>query len=129
MSYGTNPILKMDYPDPDVIRVEDIYYMVVSLSGALCVHSVEVDPSTIGQYTGLTDKNGYRLFDADVVTGYFKNETIVGYIIYGSDASFFIQRKGLFGIGLNNASDWIKVIGNVHDNPELLDNINEGTSK
>ena len=30
MSYGTNPILKMDYPDPDVIRVDDTYYMVTT---------------------------------------------------------------------------------------------------
>ena len=81
---------------------------------------VEVDPETVGQYTGLT-ANGKKIFDGDIVSGFFNHEKIVGYIFYGSDASFFIQRDGLFGIGLNNASDWLEVIGNIHDNPELLE--------
>lgn len=46
---------------------------------------------------------------------------IVGYIFYGSDASFFIQRDGLLGIGLNNASDWLEVIGSIHDNPKSME--------
>lgn len=76
---------------------------------------------TVGQYTGLTDKNGKKIFEGDIVSGYFDHEKIVGYIFYGSDAKFFIQRKGLFGIELNNAEDWVEVIGNIHDNPELLE--------
>lgn len=83
---------------------------------------VQVTPNTVGQYTGLTDKNGKKIFEGDIVSGFFNHEKIVGYIFYGLDASFFIQRDGLFGIGLNNASDWLEVIGNIHDNPELLDN-------
>ena len=81
---------------------------------------VEVDPEIVGQYTGLT-ANGKKIFEGDIVSGFFNHEKIVGYIFYGSDASFFIQRDGLFGIGLNNASDWLEVIGNIHDNPELLE--------
>ena len=81
----------------------------------------DVDSSTVGQYTGLTDKNGKKIFEGDIVSGFFNHEKIVGYIFYGLDASFFIQRDGLFGIGLNNASDWLEVIGNIHDNPELLE--------
>lgn len=84
-------------------------------------HNYKIDPSTVGQYTGLTDKNGKKIFEGDIVTGFFNHEKIVGYIFYGSDASFFIQRDGLLGIGLNNASDWLEVIGNIHDNSELLE--------
>lgn len=79
-----------------------------------------VDPSTVGQYTGLT-ANGKKIFEGDIVTGFFNHEKIVGYIFYGSYASCFIQRDGLLGIGLNNASDWLEIIGNIHDNPELLE--------
>ena len=86
----------------------------------LCGDNFAVDPSTIGQYTGLT-ANGKKIFEGDIVSGFFNHEKIVGYIFFGSDASFFIQRDGLFGIGLNNASDWLEVIGNIHDNPELLE--------
>ena len=83
---------------------------------------VEVDPNTVGQcVSGLPDKNGKKIFEGDIVSGFFNHEKIVGYIFYGSDASFFIQRDVLFGIGLNNASDWLEVIGNIHDNPELLE--------
>ena len=80
----------------------------------------EVIPETVGQYTGLTDKNGKKIFEGDIVTGYFNHEKIVGYIFYGGNAQFFIQRDGIYGIGLDNSDCWLEVIGNIHDNPELL---------
>lgn len=89
---------------------------------------VVVIPETVGQFTGLTDKNGKRIFEGDIVTGYFDHEKIIGYIFYGEDATFFIQRDGLYGIGLNNATDWLSVIGNIHDNPELLNDIDKPVS-
>lgn len=83
---------------------------------------VEVDPDTVGQcVSDLPAKNGKKIFEGDIVSGFFNHEKIVGYIFYGSDASFFIQRDGLFGIGLNNASDWLEVIGNIHDNPKSME--------
>lgn len=91
------------------------------------VEEFEVIPETVGPYIGLNDKNGKYIFAGDIVTGYFNHEKITGYISYGSDAAFFIQREGLFGIGLNNASDWLSVIGNIHDNPnfKLIEGQNE----
>jgi uncharacterized phage protein (TIGR01671 family) len=82
--------------------------------------SYEVIPETIGQYTGLKDKNGKMIFEGDIVTGLFNHTDIIGHIVYGSDATFFIERKGLYGIGLNNAEDWLEVVGNIHDNKKLL---------
>ena len=83
--------------------------------------NIIVLPSTVGQYTGLTDKNGRRIFEGDIVTGYFNHEKIVGYIFYGGNAQFFIQRDGIYGIGLDNSDCWLEVIGNIHDNPELFE--------
>ena len=80
--------------------------------------SYEVIPETVGQYTGLKDKNGKKIFEGDIVTGLFNYTDIIGHIVYGSDATFFIERKGLYGIGLNNAEDWLEVIGNIHDKEE-----------
>ena len=82
--------------------------------------SYEVIPETVGQYTGLKDKNGKMIFEGDIVTGLFNYTDIIGHIVYGSDATFFIERKGLYGIGLNNAEDWLEVIGNTHDKEEKL---------
>lgn len=77
----------------------------------------DVEPSTVGQYTGLKDKNGREIYEGDIITGLFNRTNIIGHIIYGSDAIFFIKRKGLYGIGLNNAEDWLEVVGNIYDNP------------
>ena len=83
--------------------------------------STPVIPETVGQFTGLTDKNGKRIFEGDIVTGYFNHEKIVGYVFYGGNAQFFIQRDGIYGIGLDNSDCQLEVIGNIHDNPELLE--------
>ena len=108
-----------------------------------------VIPETVGQYTGLTDKNGKKIFEGDIIR--FNNQ--VGSIVY---------ERGCFGIGIdkairykrfedyveektnncysgvrndnfislfeiywncnneNNQIDEIEIIGNIHDNPELL---------
>ena len=89
----------------------------------------DVLPETVGQYTGLTDKNGVKIFEGDIVTGYFNHEKIVGYIFYGGNAQFFIQRDGIYGIGLDNSDCWLEVIGNIHDNPELLGGENNGINR
>lgn len=81
----------------------------------------EFIPKTVGQYTGVTDKNRTKIFEGDIVTGYFNHEKIVGYIFYGGNAQFFIQRDGIYGIGLDNSDCWLEVIGNIYDNPELLE--------
>ena len=80
-----------------------------------------IDPSTLGAYTGIADKNGERIFDGDIVEGIFSGEVVRGVIQYGSDAKYYIYREGLYGIELNNASDWLQVIGNIYDNPDLLE--------
>jgi uncharacterized phage protein (TIGR01671 family) len=72
------------------------------------------------QFTGLRDKNGREIYEGDIVAGWFNNQKIVGQVFYGSNAAFFIQRKGLLGISLINADIWLEVIGNIYENPELL---------
>ena len=83
-------------------------------------NDVEIDPETICQYTGLKDKNGKRIWENDIVSGYFNHKKITGFIKYGSNAVYYIERGGSYGIHLDNSEDWLEVIGNIFDNPELL---------
>lgn len=80
-----------------------------------------VDPSTICQCTGLKDKKGKLIWENNVVTGWFDDKRITGYIKYGSNGIFYIERNGLYGIHLDNSQDWLEVIGNIFDNQELLE--------
>lgn len=106
--------------------ISDIAAIVTYINLAGDIHDLSecsiyrVIPSAIGRYIGLTDKNGVKIFEGDIVSGYFNHVKVQGVITYGSDATFYVHRDGLYGIGLNNASDWLGVIGNIHDNPELL---------
>lgn len=81
---------------------------------------IEIDPETVCQYTGLKDKNGKRIWENDIVSGYFNHKKITGFIKYGSNAVYYIEREGSYGIHLDNSEDWLEVIGNIFDNPELL---------
>lgn len=84
-----------------------------------------VDPSTIGEYTGLKDKNGKRIFEGDILRRAYHPEEDV--IIEWHDGRFkFRKRNKPKDCGyeslccVQNTVDYLKVIGNIHDNPELL---------
>ena len=85
-----------------------------------------VDPDTVGQFTGLLDKNGKEIYEGDIIS-----ERLKGHRKY-QDAYQVVfvdyQWCGKNGYGsctslsLFEEFHDIKVIGNIHDNPELLSN-------
>lgn len=89
---------------------------------------VEVDPETVGQYTGRTDKNGKKIYEGDYIIasqeiqGNFVDKVIeMGYVEMKHGA-FGLHRKQVW---YRPIKDWLEdyeyeVIGNIHDNPELL---------
>lgn len=78
-----------------------------------------VIPKTVGQYTGLKDKNGNKIFEGDIVDILTENEEI-GVVTY-EDGGYIIISGGFFMDFINNiyGTD-IEIIGNIYDNPELL---------
>lgn len=113
----------------------------------------DIDPSTIGQYTGLTDKNGKKIFEGDIVQyntyDDFDCQSVVKFGEYKQDGSGgeYSARKCIgFYVEVDNFTcpDWCEnepecfsdyrkqqnikevaqeceVIGNIHDNPEMVE--------
>lgn len=89
------------------------------------INDREVDPTTVGQYTGLQDKNGKRIFEGDICRN-TKTGEIVSVKWHGTMAGFVWNKRKenshLSDFGeLFRVYDKYEVIGNIHDNPELMD--------
>lgn len=81
----------------------------------------EVIPETVGQYTGLKDKNGKKIFEGDIVRN--PETSDVGEIYFDTNTATFAIKFASFIVNFcdYNNSD-VEVIGSVHDNPELIRN-------
>ena len=91
--------------------------------------AVPVLPETIGQFTGLADKNGVRIFEGDICRFKRFNDIHVGEIVFNvTTASFVMRYQSIVGAYGEKATqkmllsvcDDIEVVGNIRDNPELL---------
>ena len=80
----------------------------------------EVIPETVGQYTGLTDKNGKKIFEGDIVTNH-KGDIgrVTWYEEYCAFMIYSITENKVYWL-FDNDFSLIEIIGNIHDNPELL---------
>lgn len=80
----------------------------------------EVIPKTVGQYTGLSDKNGKKIFEGDIVTN---PKGDIGRVTWYEEHCAFmiysITENKVYWL-FDNDFSLIEIIGNIHDNPELL---------
>ena len=87
--------------------------------------SYAVDPSTVGQYTGLKDKHGKRIFEGDIAKVLQGKDKDIAYVGFENGAFMLYPKTGniyertLWEYWYN---DWdVEVIGNITDNPEFLE--------
>lgn len=84
----------------------------------------KVDPDTVGQFTGMTARNGKKIFEGDIVEviheGVYRCRWDEGNLEFG-----LINGNESLGIAYVSPFD-IAVIGNIHDNPELLEGDRDG---
>ena len=83
----------------------------------------EIIPETIGQYTGLKDKNGEMIFEGDLIrttnNGFNISKQEMRGIVEYVNCGFVGNRKNMAQDISLRSSD-LEIIGNIHDNPELL---------
>jgi uncharacterized phage protein (TIGR01671 family) len=90
------------------------------------IEKYPVYADTVGQYIGMVDKNGTKIFEGDICNFYssygIDNYSVVGVVVYNANATEFgIDYDSTYlGLGRHYYSKDIEVIGNIYDNPELL---------
>ena len=76
-----------------------------------------VIPETVGQYTGLTDKNGKKIFEGDIVE-YKEEYGVIEY--HEQEAMFVVEFVGWLTDFDHMYGNEVEIIGNIHDNPDLI---------
>lgn len=112
---------------------EKYAYIVEFGNREMCRNYVDVNPETVGQYTGLKDKNGTKIFEGDIIYA-VSNFDAANMVVVYDPAEFRLvlcedyktYKPGWGFKCLCYESFYMEVVGNIYDNPELLEGDNNG---
>lgn len=116
-----------EWIEGDLLRMND-HWFIFPDPAPEGIDKYKVDPATVGEFTGLKDKNGKEIYEGDVIRSPLSDDKTRPHRIFyhTGNAAFMgalVDRKELCYLRLDQ--DWIykfgkEVIGNIHDNLELL---------
>ena len=111
------------WAEGSLVKMRD-YYRISEKNDMI---SFGVETETIGQFTGLTDKNGTKIFEGDIVEAVLTNGTHYGFswgrkVVVFDRGAFCLKdwRDEITPMCNYSANVDFEVLGNIHDNPELL---------
>lgn len=113
-----------DWFEGYLINYDGIYQILVG-----CRYRVIIIPETVGQYIGLTDRRGKRIFEGDVIKCDDELLVVEGSTAFGFDFRYINDAEDdayttAFDIGISDKNTHLtkaEVVGNIYDNPELLE--------
>ena len=127
------------YPCGDRIRPKDIKHLIIQSGFSdfgmpRGVRYYEVDPNTVGQWTGLNDSNGAKIFEGDIIgirwdvsdpcaEKIYRKVSWVGdtwYSTFDINDPARIEDDNALALLVMSDKAAYRVVGNIHDNPELL---------
>lgn len=110
----------LEFSDP-ITGIHERYIQTVKPDGRLDLMH-RVDPDTVGECTGLTDKNGKLIFEGDILEREYLGEKHRYTVVYSREA-FAWGEKNKYGLTgrLCKGPGTIEIIGNINDNPELVE--------
>ena len=81
-----------------------------------------VDPDTVGQFTGHCDVMGKEMYEGDIISGYFEEDEWPAVVEWDEVTASFILEGQCSQIRFDEMGGLeIEIVGNIHDNPELME--------
>lgn len=106
------------------VCIPDTHYIMTGkfdslTNGIINSEAYKVDPSTVGRFTGLTDKNGAKIFEGDIVHVKACSCCFTGYVIYWpEEARYACKTKSGIRYAICARLEF-EVVGNIYDNAEF----------